>query len=447
MSVPIRSNDSLKRSENSKINGVNIQDGGALNKVIQGILIKKARKLSGSLSSVKKEHKEDERSLKHDDQLSNSDSFTSNFDEVFDSPQTNEIPEDYKVAHPYNIPTKSNPYIQRYNVNTPGKNPFMSQSSNNAVEKLVDITEIPCKNNEPLTPLRASKPCIIRTPSIKLHTPEPSKCISLAPSRAVAMRNLHHSENDNPMPMPRTNPNHARFNTRGSKHDGTPFRYPGDGEHSPTSESSERFKPLHPVLSRSNTDNGSLYQLEINGEQDVVQKHKEGAVPKGAAFDTSFNLIDVSPASNEPLMDLGSTPVDLGTVFAASNTPQNEVNGERKVSERPIDVDIQNNHLSVQPRKEVLVDVTPAPTVCSSNYQAQLGSGLSAENEMNRNIARDSVSSCQTHRLDFYQPPNPQEVKSAVLRLKIAYGFIIIGGCVAIAAIIALFVEDPLDIM
>lgn len=467
MSVPDISNDSLNRSEKPKINGVNIQDSGTLSRVIQDIWAKNARRLSGSLSSVKKE---DERSLKQDDQLSNSESFTSNFDEVFDSPGTSEIPEDYKVAHPYNTPSHSNPYIQRYNVNTPGKNPFMSLSSKTEkVEKLVDITEIPCTNNldnaisdmgppriitenEPLTPLRACKPRICRTPSIKLHTPEPSKSISLAHSRAFVIQDQHNPGNkspkqvDSPMPMPRTNPNHARFRERGSNYDGTPFRYPGDGELSPTTSTSERFKPLHNVVSRTrtNTDTGSLYQVESNDEQDDDKNHSKGTTaPAGGSFDKSLNLVDISPASSEPLLDLGSTPVDLGSLFAASNTPRNEEKTAGEFSERSVDDNLQNsNLLSVQQRNEVSLDVTPAPTVCSSSYQAQLGSdrssylaqlgsGLSAATGMSLNLARDSISSCQTHRLDFYQPPDPQDEKTFALKLKIGYALIIIGASFA----------------
>lgn len=414
MSVPDSSNNALHRGDSSRINGVNIHETGTLSKTIQGIWLKKARVLSGSLSSIKSTKKEDEIALKQEDQLSRTDSFTSNFDEVFDSPGT---PEDYRGSHPYNIPSNSNPYIQRYNVNTPGKNPFMNKNK-----------------DEPPTPLRILKGSrICRTPSIKLHTPEPSKMISLAHSRAYELQNPNNSEidsprqADSPMPMPRTNPNHARFRPR-SNNDVTPFRYPGDGEAGDTT-SSQRFKPLHQVLSKNNTDTGSLYQVEFNEEQDNGEEQIiEATAPNGASCNTFM-----SPATENILMELGSTPVDLSTVFAASNTPQNEENSAREFSERSIDVNRKDNLLSVQPRKEASVDVTPAPTVCSSNYQAQLGSGLSAGSEMSRNIARDSVSSCQTHRLDFYQPPDPQEVKQIEMKLKIAYVMVIIGASIAVA--------------
>ncbi|CAL4063238.1 unnamed protein product [Meganyctiphanes norvegica] len=379
MPPPERLHDSANKLENSRINGVNIQDGGTLSKVIQDIWINKARHLSGSLSSIQRtvslrsNKKEDERSLKLEDQLSQSDSFTSNFDDVFDSPKTNEIPEVYQASHPYNIPAQSNPYIQRYNVNTPGKNPFLSRSSDfENAEKIVDITVIPCRDTPdnklsnkwtqeaPLTPLRANTPRRGRTPSIKLHTPEPSRCISLAHSRPMSWQEEQHPEKNSPkemastipmpMPMPRTNPKCTRFSKGSDSQAATPYRHPGDGEHSPFPSSTESFQPLKPVLLRTETDTGSLYEVEgYEAKNDEKSLSDRTSATAGTSLDKSFDLMDASPATNEPVVNLKTTPVDLASIFASSNTP-----------------------------KEVSVDVTPAPTVCSS-YQAQLNSGLSGD--------------------------------------------------------------------
>lgn len=449
--------DSSVKYENQQINGVNINDGGKLSKVIQGVWLKNAQRVSGSISSLKKTgsfrlvNEEDEKILKRESRMSNrSDSFTSNFDDVFDSPRANEIPDDYRASHPYNLPPDSNPYIERFNVHTPGgKNPFLSQSKN--YENIVDIkiintpegsmsnrgSRILKENEVPITPLRANKPSGCRTPSIKLHTPGQGKCISLAHSRPYQPQQQQQEES--PKPMPRTNPKCARFNSKGLNHQqpGTPYRYPGDGEQSPVTPappSTESFKPLHQVLSRTNTETGSLYQVDVGDLQADVDN-----VP---SLEKSFNLVDEpSPAISwqEHLVSLDHTPVHLGNIFAAaSDTPRD---GDPAVYV-PFTGD---NQLSVQPR-EVSVDVTPAPTLCSSNYQAQLGSGLSAA-EMSRNVPRDSVSSCQTHRLDLYQPPNPEEEKQYQCKLKIALGLIIIGAVMLISALIALIIDDPADII